>query len=55
MQPNSITIAEYLAGEEFSDVKHEYLGGTVHAMAGASNQHNAIAGNRRQPAACGAL
>jgi Uma2 family endonuclease len=45
MQPSSITIAEYLAGEEISDVKHEYIGGTVHAMAGASNQHNAIAVN----------
>lgn len=43
--PSSITIAEYLAGEEISDVKHENLGGTVHAMADASNQHNAIAGN----------
>lgn len=44
-QATSLTIAEYLAGEELSDVKHEYLGGTVHAMAGASNQHNAIAVN----------
>jgi Uma2 family endonuclease len=44
-QPSSLTIAEYLSGEEVSDVKHEYLGGTVHAMAGASNQHNAIAVN----------
>lgn len=42
-QPNFITLADYLAGEEISDVKHEYLGGTVHAMAGASNQHNSIA------------
>ena len=42
-QPNFITIADYLAGEETSGVKHEYLGGTVHAMAGASNQHNTIA------------
>jgi Uma2 family endonuclease len=45
MQQDTITIAEYLAGEELSDVKHEYLGGTVHAMAGATNQHNAIAVN----------
>jgi len=42
-QPDSISIAEYLAGEEISDVKHEYLGGTVHAMAGATNRHNGIA------------
>ena len=42
-QPDSISIADYLAGEEISGVKHEYLGGTVHAMAGATNQHNAIA------------
>jgi Uma2 family endonuclease len=41
-KPHSITIADYLAGEEISDVKHEYLGGTVHAMAGATNQHNTI-------------
>ena len=43
-QPEFISIADYLAGEEISDVKHEYLGGTVHAMAGATNQHNLIAG-----------
>lgn len=43
--PNFITVADYLAGEEISDVKHEYLGGTVHAMAGATNQHNKIALN----------
>ncbi len=40
-----ISIADYLAGEEVSDVKHEYLGGTVHAMAGATNRHNIIAMN----------
>jgi Uma2 family endonuclease len=44
-QPDFISIAEYLAGEEISGVKHEYLGGAVHAMAGATNQHNSIAGN----------
>ncbi len=42
-QPESISIADYLAGEEVSDVKHEYLGGAVHAMAGATNRHNVIA------------
>lgn len=43
--PSSLSISDYLAGEENSSVKHEYLGGTIHAMAGASNQHNAIAVN----------
>ena len=44
-QPAFLSIAEYLTGEELSQVKHEYLGGTVHAMAGASNRHNTIALN----------
>jgi len=44
-KPHFITIEDYLAGEEISDVKHEYLGGTVHAMAGATNRHNTIAVN----------
>lgn len=44
-QPDSVSIADYLAGEEISGVKHEYLGGTVHAMAGATNQHNTVALN----------
>jgi Uma2 family endonuclease len=43
--PKDLSVADYLAGEEHSDVKHEYLGGTVHAMAGATNQHNTIAVN----------
>lgn len=42
-QPGFIGIADYLAGEENSHAKHEYLGGTVHTMAGATNQHNTIA------------
>jgi Uma2 family endonuclease len=40
-----ITVSDYLEGEETSDIKHEYLGGTVHAMAGATIRHNNIAGN----------
>ena len=43
--PTLVSVEDYLAGEETSDVKHEYLGGTVHAMAGATNQHNVIALN----------
>jgi len=44
-QLQTVSIADYLAGEETSDVKHEYLGGIVHAMAGGSNRHNTIATN----------
>jgi Uma2 family endonuclease len=40
-----VSIADYLAGEEVSEVKHEYLGGIVHAMAGATNRHNIVSGN----------
>ena len=43
--PDLITVSDYLAGEEISDTKHEYLGGTVHAMAGATIRHNNIATN----------
>lgn len=37
--------SEYLAFEESTPVKHEYLNGYVHAMAGASPRHNLIAQN----------
>jgi Uma2 family endonuclease len=42
---NLISVEEYLAGELTSPIKHEYLGGVVYAMAGATNAHNTIAGN----------
>jgi Uma2 family endonuclease len=42
---NLVSIDDYLAGELASPVKHEYLGGFVYAMAGATNAHNAIATN----------
>jgi Uma2 family endonuclease len=42
---NLISIGDYLAGEMTSQIKHEYLGGVVYAMAGARNIHNTIAGN----------
>jgi hypothetical protein len=44
-QQDSITVGGYLAGEEISGTKHEYLDGTVHAMAGATIRHNNIALN----------
>jgi Uma2 family endonuclease len=37
-----ISIEDYLEGELRSQVKHEYLGGTIYAMAGARNVHNQI-------------
>lgn len=44
-QRDLISQADYLAGELTSTTKHEYLGGVVHAMAGAGNLHNDIAIN----------
>jgi len=40
-----ISVEDYLAGDEASEIKHEYVGGVVYAMAGATRQHNEIAGN----------
>jgi Uma2 family endonuclease len=40
-----VTVADYLATEEKSDVRHEYLGGLVYAMAGETTTHNQIAQN----------
>jgi Uma2 family endonuclease len=37
--------AEYLALERHSDVKHEYAGGQIFAMGGASKTHNRISLN----------
>jgi Uma2 family endonuclease len=44
-QARVASVAEYLALEANSDAKHEYLGGIVVAMAGASPRHNVIATN----------
>jgi Uma2 family endonuclease len=40
-----LQVADYLDGERSSELRHEYLGGMVYAMAGASDAHNTIAGN----------
>src|SRR5437899_1180719 len=40
-----ITVDDYLAGEEISETKHEYIAGTVYAMAGSTIEHNQIAQN----------
>ena len=40
-----ISVEEYLDGEPAGLVRHEYVGGAVYAMAGASKDHNQIGGN----------
>ena len=44
-QPGWISPEEYLEGEGSSEIRHEYLGGHVYAMAGATRNHNRIVGN----------
>lgn len=38
-----MTYAEYLAAEEAAEVKHEYVGGDVFAMAGGTPEHGRLA------------
>ncbi|MEY6433056.1 Uma2 family endonuclease [Thioalkalicoccus limnaeus] len=38
----SLTVDAYLAGEDGSDVRHEYIAGQVYAMTGASDRHGLI-------------
>ena len=40
-----ISPEEYLALEEKSPVKHEYIDGQIYAMSGTTDPHNTIAGN----------
>ena len=40
-----VSVEDYLAAEELSEVRHEYLGGQVYAMAGETRAHNQIVGN----------
>ena len=43
--PHSLTIEEYLKLEESATVRHEYVGGEIFAMVGATKRHNRIIGN----------
>src|SRR6266404_4951317 len=40
-----LSVEDYLKGERVSEIRHEYVGGYVYAMAEASDDHNRIAGN----------
>jgi Uma2 family endonuclease len=40
-----VSVADYLATEEASPIRHEYLGGLVYAMAGETLVHNQISQN----------
>lgn len=44
-QQSPTVFVDYLAMEEASALRHEYVGGYVHAMTGGSMRHNRIAGN----------
>lgn len=39
------SVDDYLRGEAKSNIRHEFVAGVVYAMAGASEEHNQIAGN----------
>jgi Uma2 family endonuclease len=43
--PGSLTVAEYLALETATGIKHDYVLGQVYALAGATEDHNRIALN----------
>ncbi len=40
-----ICLSDFLEGEQQSEIKHDYVGGQVYAMVGASDRHNIITGN----------
>jgi Uma2 family endonuclease len=44
-QAQGMSGEDYLAAEERSQTRHEYLGGAVYAMAGASDEHIALSMN----------
>lgn len=40
-----LSATDYLVGERRSEIRHEYIGGHIYAVARASEEHNVIAGN----------
>ena len=45
LKSRRLSVEDYLAFEERSEIKHEYINGEIYAMSGASIRHNQIAGN----------
>lgn len=45
LETHFVGIEEYLSGEERSDIRHEFIGGVIYAMAGGSDEHNIISLN----------
>jgi len=43
--PRHLTVEEYLLFEETAEVRHEYVGGNIFAMVGATKRHNKIVTN----------
>ncbi|MFM8262657.1 MAG: Uma2 family endonuclease [Pirellula sp.] len=44
-KPELFSVEDYLAREEISQIKNEYIDGWIRAMTGASIRHNCIVGN----------
>lgn len=44
-QWSNVSEADYLAGELTAEIRHEFIGGEIYAMAGGNNRHNLIATN----------
>jgi Uma2 family endonuclease len=45
LRTQRMSVAEYLAREERSQVKHEYVDGEIYAMSGGSRRHHLLMGN----------
>lgn len=45
MDPDFITVEDYLSGEELAEKRHVYINGQVFAIAGATGQHEIVPGN----------
>jgi Uma2 family endonuclease len=45
VQSDWVSVEDYLAAEERSETRHEYLGGFVYAMSGGTRRHNTLCGN----------